>query len=56
MYILVLLLQIQHTRLLGLMVVRLIVENRIIMLVEVTGVMELIGMKNIWDGKKIRLI
>ena len=26
------------------------------MLVEVTGVTELIGMKNIWDGKKIRLI
>ena len=56
MYILVLLLQIQHTRLLGLTAVRLIVENRIIMLVEVTGVTELIGMKNIWDGKNIRLI
>ena len=47
---LVLLLQIHHIRLLGLMAVKLIVENRIIMLVEVTGVMVLIGMRNLWDG------
>lgn len=50
MYMLVLLLQIHHTRLLGLMAVKVIIEKGMIMLVEVTGVMVLIGMRNLWDG------